>query len=93
MIDLVRRRIRYEVTPEGLDAVEILARGSGDCTEYSILTVSLLRAAGIPAELREGMAIDGGEMVAGHLEAPVLDFISLLSMGKLKIVSVERAKK
>jgi transglutaminase-like putative cysteine protease len=60
----VHQRLRYEITPESLDAPTILARGRGDCTEFSILTVSLLRALGIPAELREGMALDGDELVA-----------------------------
>jgi transglutaminase-like putative cysteine protease len=80
--------------------------------------VSLLRAAGVPAELREGMALDGSELVAhawvafhdgtgwreidptfgvtfvdaGHLETSVLDFISLVSVGRLKIVRVDAAK-
>jgi hypothetical protein len=60
----VHRRLRYEITPEAIDAPAILARGRGDCTEFSLLTVSLLRALGIPAELREGMALDGDELVA-----------------------------
>lgn len=60
----VHERIEYEITPSSLDAVAILNRGEGDCTEYALLTVTLLRAAGIPAELREGMAAGGDEMVA-----------------------------
>lgn len=60
----VHARIRYEITPTSLDAVAVLDRGKGDCTEYALLTVTLLRAAGIPAELREGMSMGGDEMVA-----------------------------
>ncbi len=60
----VHDRIRYEITPTSLDALAVLDRGKGDCTEYALLTVTLLRAAGIPAELREGMSIGGDEMVA-----------------------------
>ncbi|MFV8755505.1 transglutaminase domain-containing protein [Nannocystaceae bacterium ST9] len=60
----VHERIRYEITPTSVDALAILDRGKGDCTEYALLTVTLLRAAGIPAELREGMSIGGDEMVA-----------------------------
>lgn len=60
----VHEQIKYEITPTSLDAVTVLERGKGDCTEYALLTVTLLRAAGIPAELREGMAASGDEMVA-----------------------------
>jgi hypothetical protein len=60
----VHKKVRYEITPTSLDAVEILERGEGDCTEYALLTVTLLRAAGIPAKLQEGMAASGDEMVA-----------------------------
>jgi transglutaminase-like putative cysteine protease len=60
----VHRRIRYEVTPRSLTSLEILDTGRGDCTEYAHLTVSLLRAAGIPAEIRDGLAASGDEMVA-----------------------------
>lgn len=60
----VHQKVRYEITPTSLDAVEILERGEGDCTEYALLTVTLLRAAGIPAKLQEGMAASGDEMVA-----------------------------
>jgi transglutaminase-like putative cysteine protease len=54
----------YEITPKDLAPATILARKRGDCTEYSELTVALLRASGIPAELREGMALHGDELVA-----------------------------
>jgi hypothetical protein len=57
-------KVRYEITPTSLDAVQILERGRGDCTEYALLTVTLLRAAGIPAKLQEGMSAGGDEMVA-----------------------------
>jgi hypothetical protein len=60
----VHQKVKYEITPTSLDAVEILDRGKGDCTEYALLTVTLLRAAGIPAKLQEGMAASGDEMVA-----------------------------
>lgn len=60
----VHERIAYEVTPRSIDATEILEVGRGDCSEYSRLSVSLLRAAGVPAEVRSGMAAQGGDMVA-----------------------------
>ena len=87
-------------------------------TEYSVLAVSLLRAAGVPAEIRQGMAVQNAEMVAhnwiayhdgtgwreadptfgkasvgsGHIEASLLEFISLISVGGLKVVGVEIGK-
>jgi hypothetical protein len=64
IVEWTHERIRYEITPSSLDALAVLDRGKGDCTEYALLTVALLRAAGIPAELREGMSIGGDEMVA-----------------------------
>lgn len=64
IVKWVHDSVKYEITPSSLDAVTVLERGKGDCTEYSLLTVTLLRAAGIPAELREGMAASGDEMVA-----------------------------
>lgn len=64
ILEWVHGRLQYEVTPRSLDGVEILESGRGDCSEYARLTVSLLRAAGIPAEVRDGMAADGDEMVA-----------------------------
>ena len=60
----VHERIAYEVTPRSLDATEILEVGRGDCSEYARLSVALLRAAGVPAEVRSGMAAQGGDMVA-----------------------------
>jgi hypothetical protein len=64
VVQWVHANIKYVITPTSLDAITILERGEGDCTEYSLLTVTLLRAAGIPAELREGMAASGDDMVA-----------------------------
>ena len=64
IVDWVHQKVRYEITPTSLDAVAVLERGEGDCTEYALLTVTLLRAAGIPAHLQEGMAASGEEMVA-----------------------------
>jgi transglutaminase-like putative cysteine protease len=62
--DWVHRHLRYEVTASGGDAAAILERGRGDCTEYSQLAVALLRAGGVPAEQRSGIAAGDGELVA-----------------------------
>ncbi|MCB9716861.1 MAG: transglutaminase domain-containing protein [Myxococcales bacterium] len=60
----VHERLTYEVTPRTLDGAEILEAGRGDCSEYATLTVTMLRAVGVPAEVRDGMAASGDEMVA-----------------------------
>lgn len=60
----VHDRITYEVTPRRLSGAEILSVGRGDCSEYATLAVTLLRASGIPAEMRSGMAASGSDMVA-----------------------------
>lgn len=60
----VHGRLRYAVTPQHLDGVEVLAAGEGDCSEYATLTVTLLRAASIPAVLVQGMVASGDRMVA-----------------------------
>tara|TARA_R110002096_G_scaffold77896_12_gene183578 strand:- start:85338 stop:92699 length:7362 start_codon:yes stop_codon:yes gene_type:complete len=114
----VKKNVAYEITPQAVDAIDVLDKKRGDCTEYSVLAVSLLRAAGVPAELRQGMAVQNAEMVAhnwiayhdgtgwreadptfgkvsvgsGHIEASLLEFISLISVGGLKIVGVELGK-
>ncbi|HWB79044.1 MAG TPA: transglutaminase family protein [Nannocystaceae bacterium] len=60
----VHQRIRYEITPRRVDGAKVLESGRGDCSEYATLTVTLLRAAGVPAEERSGMMASGGDMVA-----------------------------
>jgi hypothetical protein len=114
----VNSHVVYEITPESLDAVQVLELARGDCTEYSQLAVAMLRAAGVPAEHRQGMAIGFGEMVAhnwvafhdgtgwreidptwgrtwvdaGHMETSVTEFISLISLDQLSIVSAKPTK-
>ncbi|KIG18414.1 transglutaminase domain protein [Enhygromyxa salina] len=56
--------IQYELTPNSPNVVELIERGKGDCTEYALLTVTLLRIAGIPARLEEGMSAGGADMGA-----------------------------
>lgn len=60
----VHARIRYEITPRRVDGAKVLELGRGDCSEYATLTVTLLRAAGVPAEERSGMMASGSDMAA-----------------------------
>lgn len=50
-------------------AMEVLKSRAGDCTEHAVLVVALMRAAGIPARVVDGIVIaseDGGKGVAGY---------------------------
>ncbi|MBC8071594.1 MAG: transglutaminase domain-containing protein, partial [Deltaproteobacteria bacterium] len=60
----VHKRIRYEITPRRVDGAKVLENGRGDCSEYATLTVTLLRAAGVPAQERSGMMASGTDMTA-----------------------------
>jgi hypothetical protein len=50
-------------------ATEVLENGAGDCTEHAVLVVALMRAAGIPARMVDGIVIlsrPDGSGVAGY---------------------------
>ncbi|MCA9683962.1 MAG: lasso peptide biosynthesis protein, partial [Myxococcales bacterium] len=64
IVTWAHERIRYRVTPNSPDVLELIEQREGDCTEYALLTVTLLRAAGIPARLEEGMSAGGDDMGA-----------------------------
>jgi hypothetical protein len=55
IIDWVYRNIEKKPTLSVPNALEVLHNKSGDCNEHSVLTVALLRAAGIPAQLEAGL--------------------------------------
>ncbi|MFV8750441.1 transglutaminase-like domain-containing protein [Nannocystaceae bacterium ST9] len=50
-------------------ATEVLRNGAGDCTEHAVLVVALMRAAGIPARVVDGIVLaanEDGTGVAGY---------------------------
>jgi hypothetical protein len=47
-----------------VSAAEVILRRRGDCSEYSLLTIALLRALGVPAKIEQGLAAAGDELVA-----------------------------
>ncbi|MCA9792701.1 MAG: transglutaminase domain-containing protein, partial [Candidatus Eremiobacteraeota bacterium] len=47
-------------------ATEVLAHRAGDCTEHSLLLITLYRAAGLPARPLSGLGYDSGNMMAHH---------------------------
>jgi hypothetical protein len=64
VVDWVSREMKYELTPRQLDDLTLLEVRRGDCTEYAQLTIALLRALGIPARMRTGLAGEGSMLVA-----------------------------
>ncbi|MFO7567288.1 MAG: transglutaminase domain-containing protein [Enhygromyxa sp.] len=56
-------------------ALEVLQNGAGDCTEHAVLVVALMRAAGIPARVVDGIVmasdIDGSGMAGYHAWAEI----------------------
>jgi hypothetical protein len=56
-------------------ATEVLRNGSGDCTEHAVLVVALMRAAGIPARVVDGIVLaadaDGSGQAGYHAWAEI----------------------
>jgi len=65
--------VNQYITGKGMEhgyasALDVYRTRSGDCTEHSLLTVALLRAAGIPARPVVGMAFGEAEHAfVGHM--------------------------
>jgi hypothetical protein len=55
------------------DAVTTLERGTGDCTEHSVLFTALMRAAGIPTRLVAGLYLSQGGYWVYHMWATYWD--------------------
>jgi len=51
-------------------ALEALRSGNGDCSEYALLTVALLRATGVPARVASGIAYSTEFANQRHVFAP-----------------------
>jgi hypothetical protein len=64
VIAWVHRVMHYEITPGAVDDLELLLRKRGDCTEYSQLTIALLRALQIPARMQSGFMAAGRSLIA-----------------------------
>ncbi|HUN55419.1 MAG TPA: transglutaminase-like domain-containing protein [Smithella sp.] len=55
IVDWVYRNIEKKPVLSVPNALEVLKNRAGACKEHSVLTVSLLRAAGIPAQIEAGL--------------------------------------
>ncbi|PKN51987.1 MAG: hypothetical protein CVU55_09590 [Deltaproteobacteria bacterium HGW-Deltaproteobacteria-13] len=55
IVTWVYRYLEKKPTLSVPNALEVLKNKSGDCNEHSVLTVALLRAAGIPAQIEAGL--------------------------------------
>jgi len=64
-VQKIHRYVRSQITQieynTELSIAEILVLHKGDCTEYSTLTASLLRASGIPTMMVYGITTESGE--------------------------------
>lgn len=60
IVNWVYRNIEKKPVLSVPNALEILKIKSGDCNEHSVLTVALLRAAGIPAQIEAGLVYRHG---------------------------------
>ena len=59
--DYINDRMRYELVGGWNIAPTVLKRGTGSCSEYSFVFISLCRAAGIPARYQGSVAIRGDD--------------------------------
>lgn len=67
LVDFVFRHVEEKALDRGYaPALATLESGRGDCTEHSVLLSALLRSAGIPTRLVDGVIVDGGR--AGYHE-------------------------
>ena len=55
IVNWVYRNIEKKPVLSVPNALEVLKNKVGDCNEHSVLTVALLRAAGIPAQMEAGL--------------------------------------
>ncbi len=70
IVNAVFTKLQKEAGVRGsATALEVLQNGAGDCTEHAVLVVALMRAAGIPARVVDGIVLasdGGGNGVAGY---------------------------
>ncbi|MFZ9886660.1 MAG: transglutaminase-like domain-containing protein [Myxococcota bacterium] len=67
LTEFVFRHVEQKALDRGYaPALATLESGRGDCTEHSVLLSALLRTAGLPTRLVDGVIIDGGK--AGYHE-------------------------
>lgn len=60
IIDWIYHHIEKKPVLSIPNALEVLKNKSGDCNEHTVLTVALLRAAGIPAQSEAGLVYQSG---------------------------------
>ncbi len=70
----VAKRMKYKIEMgPWRDAADILRKPNGKCTEYAVLTTTLLRAAGVPARLVTGLVPGGDGALYYHAWAEAWD--------------------
>ena len=73
LVPFVQDFVKDEVRPETVSVTEIIASKRGDCSEHTVLFVTLARAAGVPARGVSGLLYMGDDALAfaGHAWAEV----------------------
>lgn len=66
ILQWVHRHLRRELCPAVPSALGALRTGTGDCTEHAALFVAMCRAAGVPADIRAGVAYVPGHGFGYH---------------------------
>lgn len=66
IVKFVNGRLQYEVQAERLGALQAYQIGAGDCSEYTDLSITLARAAGLPARASYGWAYRDNGLI-GHV--------------------------
>lgn len=64
--DFVAKNVRYEIGGGWDDAVTVLKRGSGTCSEFTFAFIALARAVGLPARYAGGSIYMPSEAIGGH---------------------------
>jgi len=75
LVAFVDQHIEDELDTDSEDVIEVFVTRKGDCTEHTLLFITLARAAGIPARRAHGYIYNadaGSPAFAGHAWAEVL---------------------
>jgi transglutaminase-like putative cysteine protease len=64
LVPFVKEYVKDELRPEAVSVLEIISSKRGDCSEHTMLFVTLARAAGVPARGVSGLMYMGDDALA-----------------------------